>query len=80
MQRREFITLIGGAAAWPLTARAQQAAAPTIGFLGPASADGYASYVEGFRRGLSAADTAGRTISPTASQHSQPIWSPVRSL
>ena len=35
--------------------RAQQVAAPTIGFLGPASADGYASYVEGFRRGLSAA-------------------------
>lgn len=55
MQRRQFIAFIGGAVAWPLTARAQQAAAPTIGFLGPASADGSASYVDGFRKGLSAA-------------------------
>jgi putative tryptophan/tyrosine transport system substrate-binding protein len=42
------------AAAWPLVARAQQAPPPTIGFLAPASADGFASYVEGFRQGLSA--------------------------
>jgi len=50
MQRREAITLIGVAAAWPLVANAQ--AIPVIGFLNVASPGGYAHYVAAFREGL----------------------------
>jgi putative ABC transport system substrate-binding protein len=55
VKRREFISLIGGAAVWPLAARAQQPKVPVVGFLHPGSAEPNASLLAAFRKGLAEA-------------------------
>jgi len=63
MTRRRFIALLGGAATWPLGARAQQAAMPVIGFLNSGTREGFAHFLAAFHQSLNQADfVEGRNV------------------
>ena len=84
MNRREFIPLLGGAAAgWPLAARAQEPKVPVVGFLHSQSPEGLADVVREFRQGLKeTGDIEGEasrssTDGPRTKRNGCPSWPPI---
>jgi len=88
MRRREFIGDVGGAAAWPLAARAQQPAIPVIGFLSSTSPQVFGERLAAFAQGLKEegyiegrtwlSNNAGRGTERIDCHCSRPIWFAVR--
>jgi len=79
LKRREFVTLLGGLAVWPLAAHAERTTRPIVGFLNSASADKYAHLAAAFRQGLNDlgfVDGQNITIEYrwAAGQYDRPVW------